>query len=141
MPNTTRLNILGSVKARRDDTASSRSKRRASSISRYCAKTFGWPMSPLPWRLASIRIDSSHRSCPASQRGVYGRKNMPTNKTAAGTIWTAHGIRNAAEDCLGSAAPPPAKDEPYWMKYWIRIPHVMAHCWSETTLPRISLGA
>lgn len=32
-------------------------------------------------------------------------------------------------------------EAPYWMKYWIRIPQVMAHCCSDTTRPRISLGA
>lgn len=65
---------------------------------------------------------SSQRSFLASQRGERGRKNMPTKRMAPGTIWMPQGIRKAAVPWLGALGPPSAKEEPYWMKYWIRIP-------------------
>lgn len=84
---------------------------------------------------------SSHRSLDASHRGVLGKKNIPTSKIAAGTICTPQGILKAPSDWKALSAPGPIFEAPYWTKYWMKIPQVIAHCWRVTTRPRISLGA
>lgn len=91
----TRFSMRGWVMILNVDCPTSRSKVRASSISRYCANTFGCAISPFPCKFARTRIDSSHRSWPASQRGEYGTKSMQTKSMVAGMIWIAHGSRNA----------------------------------------------
>lgn len=82
----TRFSIRGWVMNLSVDCPTSRSKVRASSISRYCANTFGCAMSPFPCKFARTLIDSSHRSWPASQRGEYGTKSMQTKSMVAGMI-------------------------------------------------------
>jgi len=49
-------------------------------------------------RLAEDEISyaSSQRSFAASQRGDFGKKNIPKKRIKAGTIWMPQGIRNAA---------------------------------------------
>jgi len=84
-------------------------------------------MSPLPWRFARTRRASSQRSLEASQRGDRGKKKKPRKRIRPGMAWTPQGILKAAVAWFGLLTPPSTKEQPYWMKYWIRIPHVMAH--------------
>lgn len=129
MPRTTLLSIFFSVKALKLDTASSRSNLSASLISWNCASTLGSCTSPLLLRLARTFRDSSQRSWEASQRGEYGQKKRRTKRRAPGTAWTPQGMRKAEVGWSGSVGPLPMPSaQPYWMKYWMRMPQVMAHC-------------
>lgn len=102
-------------------------------ISSHSATTSGSSISPPAWVRARMSIASCTRPTFASHLGDRGKKGKPHMRKTAGTNWMPHAVRKEAG--------PGMKLQPYPMKYMMKIPHSMAHCWMTTIEPRTSFFA
>jgi hypothetical protein len=87
---------------------------------------------PISKHLAAVILSNSrntNRLWSINQRGLSGKTVIPKDKMMAGIICSPHGIRKDATPLM--------YEQPNWMKYWIKIPHVIDHCCNETMRPRI----
>ena len=134
IPHIVRCQMRGPNSARIETSSESCAKRAASCTSSNSACTAGWLRSPWPCIRASVSKHSSHRSLPASHRGDSGKKISDKPRIKPGTACTAQQIRKAA-------GPATVLEQPYAIKYMIRIPHSIAHCCIPTIRPRMFAGA